>query len=202
MILQTLKENKQTASPIVKTITKLDDEIKEILEDEKLDQHKKILLYSHVLQQYLNTRQNMETSQKIQPITPINLERNNSQELSKPHEDKSILETISSTFKNKAKNLLRFIKNDRIKWNDNGVVSYNGETMNNSNIIDLVNDVISPRNRVQIQHSQPENWKEFAHALYALNVPKDLIGNPSRRNVSIYEKSQQHNNKAVKWESM
>jgi len=195
MILQSLKQNQQTVSPIVKSLTILDDEMKEILENTKLEQHEKIQLFSQVLQQYRNTRDNLDVQTKSTPA--IILESNISDALAGSYRDADIIETIPSTFKNKARNLLRIIKaDDRMKWNKHGVVTYNGETLNNSNIIDLVNDVVRQR-----KHSQPEGWRQFAHALHTLNVPKDLIGNPRRKNVNIHEKPST-SDQAVQWDNI
>ena len=42
MILQSLKQNQQVVSPILKTMTKLDDKIKEVLDDNSLNEHSKV----------------------------------------------------------------------------------------------------------------------------------------------------------------
>ena len=178
MLLQSLKQNQQTTSPVLKTITKIDDAIKSILENDDLDEYAKVRMYSQALQQYRNTRQNLNEPQKNDSrINTAVVESIN--DISNPYEDSSILETIPKTFRSKAKNLLRFIKNDdRIKWDERGVVTFNGETMAKSNIIDLMNDVTRPRKLFE-----PDSWKRFAGALHAMNVPKDLIGNPKRQNI-------------------
>ena len=185
MILQSLKQNQQVVSPILKTITKLDDKIKEILEDNRLNEHSKVEKYSHVLQQYMNIRENLDTADVKTP--PVNFDSTVSTRPTAPYGEESIIETVPRTFRSKAKHLLRFIKtNDDIKWNENGVVSYKDNVLQNSNIIDLVNDVIRPR-----KSSQPDNWQEFAHALHDINIPKDLIGNPKRKYVSPVKGSMQ-----------
>ena len=183
MILQTLKQHQQVVPSIVKTITKLDDKIKDILENDQINEHRKLQLYSQALQQYMNTRRNLKIDTETTPIsTPLNPSGGEIEQVKNndPYTEESIIETIPRTLRAKAKNLLKFIKvNNKINWNDSGVVTYNDEEMKNSNIIDLVNDVIRPR-----KSSQPNNWREFANALHQLNIPKDLIGNPKRKDIS------------------
>ena len=200
MLLQSLKQNQQITSPIIKTITKLDDRIKQILDDDNLDEQKKIQLYTQTLQQYRNVRQNLEPAAASLLATPTSTSKESitNNESTKVYADKSIIETVPTTYRTRASNLLRFIKNDdKIKWNDNGIVTYNGRTLNNSNIIDLVNDVVRPRKR-----SQPNRWQEFAQALDELNVPKDLIGNPRRKTVSHTNFQEQQSSKPLGWETI
>ena len=177
MVLQSLKQNQQVVSPIVKTITKIDDKIKDILDNKEMDEYKKVQLYSQTLQEYLNTRNNLTApSDSSTPSIPVEAPPADKQEFS-PYGEYSIIDTMPVVYRNKAKHLLRIIKNnDNIKWDDNGVVSYKDNVMKHSNIVDLVHDVIRPR-----KHSQPNNWLEFTTALHELNVPQNLIGNPKRR---------------------
>ena len=187
MILQSLKQNQQVVSPILKTVTKLDDKIKEVLDDNSLNEHSRVKKYSQVLQQYMNIRENLHTTD-VTPTHVNNAVDSTSSTRPTPlYAEESIIETVPRTFRTRAKHLLRFIKNnDEIQWNNNGVVSYKDNVLQNSNIIDLVNDVIRPR-----KTSQPNNWQEFARALHEINIPKDLIGNPKRIYTSPTKESTQ-----------
>ena len=203
MILQTLKQNQQTVSPVVKTLTTLDEKIKNILENNDVDQNKKFQLYTNALQQYTNTRQNLQTTTPQTSVSRPSMVNTDLSTASKapltvtPYAEESIIDTIPTTYQRKARNLLRFIKNnDQINWNDRGIVTYNGNTLNGSNIVDLINDVIRPR-----KHSQPNNWQQFASALHQINVPTDLIGNPKRLN-PVKSPIQSRENKSVQWEEM
>jgi hypothetical protein len=84
---------------------------------------------------------------------------------------------VPSVFKKKAERLLHHLKqNPELSWNDRGEISVQGQTIKNSNLIDLVNDVLRQRKNIP----QPTGWENFAAALSQTNVPQDLIGHPDR----------------------
>ena len=64
---------------------------------------------------------------------------------------------------------------DAINWNDNGQLVLDGSTIPNSNIVDLVNDVMRKRKGFNSEHSST-----FAKALAKINVPEDYVRNPDR----------------------
>ena len=69
-------------------------------------------------------------------------ESDTSQQLSAT--DKQIIDSVSKTMQNRAKLLIQKLKDnsDFISWNDNGQLVLDGSTIPNSNIVDLVNDVM------------------------------------------------------------
>jgi hypothetical protein len=58
-----------------------------------------------------------------------------------------------------------------ISWNEKEELKYKGETVQGSNVVDLVNDVQSKR-----KYFNPQGWETFGEALREANVPQDLIG--------------------------
>ena len=76
-----------------------------------------------------------------------------------------------------AKLLIQKLKDhsDFIIWNDNGQLLSGGTTVPNSNIADLVNDVIRKRGGFN-----PEYSRTFIKALAKINVPEDYVRNPDR----------------------
>ena len=64
---------------------------------------------------------------------------------------------------------------DVISWNDHGQLVLDGSTIPNSNIVDLVNDVMQKR-----KCFNPEHSSTFAKALAKINVPEDYVRNPDR----------------------
>ena len=78
---------------------------------------------------------------------------------------------------NRAKLLIQKLKDDPdvISWNDNGQLVLDGSTTPNSNIVDLVNDVMRKR-----KGFNPEHSSTFAKALTKINVPEDYVKNPDR----------------------
>ena len=72
---------------------------------------------------------------------------------------------------NCAKLLIQKLKDhsDVISWNNNG------STIPNSNIVNLVNDVMQKRKGFNPEHS---SMRTFAKALAKINVPEDYVKNP------------------------
>ena len=62
-----------------------------------------------------------------------------------------------------------------ITWDKTGQVKIEGETIPNSNILDLVSDAMRSR-----KDFNPTGVKKFFQALSKLNVPKDLVINQER----------------------
>ena len=54
-------------------------------------------------------------------------------------------------------------------------MSYKGNRIHGSNIIDLINDAIRQRKGVEAR-----DWKTFSKALPESNIPQEIIGNSSR----------------------
>ena len=76
--------------------------------------------------------------------------------------DKQIIDSIPKTMQNRAKLLIQKLKDHSyvISWNDNGQLVLEGSIVPNSNIVDLVNDVLQKRKGFNQEHSNT-----FAKAL-------------------------------------
>ena len=87
--------------------------------------------------------------------------------------DKQIIDSVTKTMQNRAKLLIQKLKDhsDVISWNNNGQLVLEGSIVPNSNIVDLVNDVM---------RINPEHSNTFAKALAKINVPEDYLRNPDR----------------------
>lgn len=91
---------------------------------------------------------------------------------------KEVMDSVPSSLKKNAQLLLERLKRDKdITWNERGEIIYRGRLINQSNLTDLVNDVLRRRKSMP----DPVGWQTFATALSAMNAPKDLIGNPQRK---------------------
>ena len=62
-----------------------------------------------------------------------------------------------------------------ISLNEKVELKYKGETVQGSNVVDLVNDVLHKR-----KYFNPQGWETFGEALREANVPQDLIGHEDR----------------------
>ena len=91
--------------------------------------------------------------------------------------DKQIIDSVPKTMQNRAKLLIQKLKDhsDVISWNDNGQLVLEGSIVPNSNIVDLVNDVMRKR-----KGFNPEHSNTFTKALAKINVPEDYLRNPDR----------------------
>ena len=90
---------------------------------------------------------------------------------------KDVLDSVPKSMRNKAERLLQRLKsNPAVKWNALGELEYGGRVIQQSNLTDLVNDVLRKRR----QAPAPLGWEDFADALRQVNVAQDLIGNPTR----------------------
>jgi hypothetical protein len=87
-----------------------------------------------------------------------------------------ILESVPKTMKAKVQLLLKKMKSSPdISWNEKEELKYKGETVQGSNVVDLVVDVLSKR-----KYFNPQGWQTFGEALREANVPQDLIGHEDR----------------------
>ena len=91
--------------------------------------------------------------------------------------DKQIIDAVTKTMQNLSKLLIQKLKNhsDIISWNDNGQLVLEGSIVPNSNIVDLVNEVMRKRNGFNPEHSNT-----FAKALAKMNIPEDYVRSPDR----------------------
>lgn len=154
------------------TVSELDREMLSLLNNKSLSDQDKWSQYQQVLQRYWHF-----ASQKRKPvqIPVIDLETHKHKSLNTDE----LVETFPKTYKSDVKNLLRHIgkHQDKIEWDDNGLVFIDGVVVENTNIIDLLHDIIRAR-----KATQPQGWKQFMHALMDISTPIEFITNPFARN--------------------
>jgi hypothetical protein len=69
--------------------------------------------------------------------------------------DNEILESVPKTMKAKVQLLLKKMKSSPdISWNEKEELKYKGETVQESNVVELVNDVLSKR-----KYFNPQGWE-------------------------------------------
>ena len=129
VILKTLNQHQQLVSPEVKKATSLDDEVSEVLQKSNISDYDKAKLYSDVLQKYLTAKE------QLHPVTTPTLVITDTPSYKSLYSNESIINTVPVKYKKRAENMLRFLnENEKIKWNENGRVVYNGEVIPGSNI--------------------------------------------------------------------
>jgi hypothetical protein len=97
-------------------------------------------------------------------------------DLPKQYSPSYIVDVIPKSYKTKSKTLLECMVQSKPKiwWKENGEVVINNRTIPNSNILELVGDVLRP-----LKRSKPIGWEDFASILHDIRVPTACIGNPT-----------------------
>ena len=92
--------------------------------------------------------------------------------------EEEIIDSVPLTLKGRAKLLIRRIKNSegKLGWNSQGQLTRGGVALPNTNIVDLVGDVLRRRKTVGI----PQGAEHFMSGLHDINVPKEAVGNKAR----------------------
>lgn len=156
----------QMKSSRVQELSTLDSEMDKILR-KKITDDQKAQEYNQILQKYLTYKEQVSPPKNL-----LSVVEDSSPTLEKKDED-FILKTIPQKFKSKAQLLFdRLNQIPDFSWNERGELIYKDETMQNSNITDLVNDVMRSR-----KHFQPVGWRKFSEILKSNNIPHDLVGN-------------------------
>ncbi len=141
----------------------------------------KVKLYNQVLQRY-------NTYDEQRKATPIIMQMVDSLQPAKEvptreapvadHIEQETLESVPPRMQKKAKLIINRIKNSSdLQWTPKGELVYKGQVVENTNVSDLVNDMLRKR-----KHFEPTGWQTFAQALKDTNVPQDLIGHQERWN--------------------
>jgi hypothetical protein len=150
----------------MKVMDTLDKKMQTILDREDLSADERLKLYGQSFTRYLNVYDDYKPRPVAVAPEPVK------QDLF----DDEILESVPKTMKAKAQLLLKKMKSrPDISWNEKGELKYKGETVQGSNVVDLVNDVLRKR-----KYFNPQGWETFGEALREANVPQDLIGHEDR----------------------
>lgn len=154
-------------------LSRLDNEMSEILRSvTPQNEREKWKLYQQVLQRYQFFTE--DSRHGITDGNGVPIEKNN--EASDRTGDSTIIETVPKRYKKQAQQLLNYLQtksSSTLTWDNNGVVSINGEKIRDSNIIDLVNDAMRARKTVSAI-----GRVQFSRELQRIGVPREFVGNP------------------------
>ena len=165
-------------SSVTRKLTQLDQKMKDILERTDLGEHEKARLYSDTLERYLSLKRQIDQPRSV----PLVEER----QKSSSHLNLGIL---PRQYRPRAENLLTHLtENTNFAWNERGEVMSNGEPIPGSNVIDLIDDIIRPRNK-----PPPIGSAVFVNELKRSNIPMTLIGNKTRFNETFNSPDISHN---------
>jgi len=170
------------------TLSRLDEEMREILNSNKFaNEREKCTAYLQILQRYLyfveEAKRSMITKSTINPVDDVyktnQLHYSENEEMKKTEKermnDSFILDSVPLKFRQKAKLLLNHLHSnasDRLAWDKYGVISIDGIRVAESNIVDLVNDAMRSR-----KTARPTGRHHFATLLHSVKVPREFIGN-------------------------
>ena len=160
------------------TISELDKGLQQILEKQDVPPDVKVKLYSNYLNQYL-TMKGKQSSVFRRPMTSTTQPHltNNTQQVDESEDvEREILQSVPKTMTKQAGLILHRIKqHPELSWNEKGELIVAGHVVNNSNVVDLVNDLL--RKRVNFN---PIGWEILSTKLHEANIPQDLVRNPDR----------------------
>ena len=163
---QTQERPKPPVEQRVKAMDTMDKKMQTILETEVLSADERLKLYDQSFTRYLNVYDDYRPRPVAVAPEPVK------QDLI----DNEILECVPKTMKAKVQLLLKKMKSSPdVSLNEKRELKYKGETVQGSNVVDLVNDVLSKR-----QYFNPQGWVTFGEALREGNVPQDSIGHDDR----------------------
>ena len=182
--LQLQQQQQVLQYPTLKALSSLDRELQDVLNQQHLTTDEKVKQYNQVLQRYVT----YEDQQQMAARAPIKMQMVGTSEPSSTSTtttsaaeamdpiEQEVANTVPQSMKKKAQLLVKRIKNSpTMRWTDKGELVYKDQIVPNTNVVDLVNDALRRRKRIQ-----PEGWQTFARALKETNVPQDLIGHQER----------------------
>lgn len=163
--------NQLQMSPNMDSMIKLDNEMDGILKNKNLTTDQKYALYQEALERYLIFRNKQTLQPQYQSIQHSGVKRNVESELI------GVLPTVAA--KTKATQLLNILKSkpDLLRWDDDGRIYYKNRDIKNSNIVDVIYDLVNSHSK----NRNPKGIKEVQHALEELRVPDTFIVNTMRK---------------------
>ena len=183
-MLNFMKENQRDAlSSERHQYNRARKDMNEWLGKENVPEDVKATMYAQELQKVNRLKEQVSRPQPLQvqmvpqtETTPQQLPQTETPETMSTVEQQ-IIDSVPKTMQGRAKLLLRSIKQrpEVIDWNENGQLIFEGTTVPQSNIVDLVNDVLRKRKGFEPQHS-----KTFVKGLAKINIPEDYVRNPDR----------------------
>lgn len=185
--------------PTDEQLSDLDKEMKSIMLS-KMDDDTKIKMYNDILQKRI--RVNMLNP----PILSASQEKDESEDFPTKSElatketftEDFIIDSMNKYTKKAAKNIVDFIQQNKniISWNSLGELIIKGRTINNSNIVDNIDYLISNRK----SNNPVEGVNSLLTMLKELNIPRVFIKNKSIEYENIQEVKKY--NKKIKIESV
>ena len=157
----------------------LSNSFQQILKRNDMTEDQKVKLYDNYLQQFLNRIQK-DGSGQTAAVALNDASTKSSESLCSNDESKQLeSEIVNSAPKNlqkQARLLMQRLKEATdMGWTAKGELILDGTTIPNTNIVDLINDLLRKR-----KGNGPEGWEQLITKLKAHNIPHELVRNPDR----------------------
>ena len=168
-LLEKLQQQQELTDAPLAHLTDLDRQMNDILSNRNLAPDIKLKLYTQLLSRYTTIRSN-ELARPVQMSlqSPTHTE-NTRPVLPKP----DLIASMPKNYRSKAKLLMDHInRHPEMAFTDKDELVYRGNTIEASNLFDLVNAYSRPAS-----NAEPRGWKEFGQALLEQNVPRTAVGN-------------------------
>ena len=175
-LLETLATPKRPATLPVKAMSELDEDMKHVLERRDIGEQEKVTQYNQILRRYVTYDGKANQPVEVRITQRTAQVSNPTVAGEEPSVDRHILETVPSTMQRRAKLILDKIRqNSDMSWDSRGQLMIGEKPIKDTNITDLLNDVLRKRKR-----PHPTGWEAFAKGLRDANVPRELVGNKER----------------------
>lgn len=183
------------------TVSKLDQEMKDILSRLDMNPYDKVQQYNQILQRYLayyNKSTRQPISVKVKDMTPhmlpIDVEGHNPPPNDEPAEGVAVsqspdldnltirtklLSHFPVNLKKKGEAILSSMHDSDgvLTWNRQGELIHSGRLIKGSHVSDLVYDILQDRRG----QGPPTGFDEFVKGLVEINIPERLVTNSNRR---------------------
>lgn len=186
-----LKKRPKISNPMKRDFFESEKQMKDVLNESEIPNDEKIRLFTenfnNMKKQYdelIKPKQvRIATNQQKDPEKSIVKEEEEEESLeNKPSLENSLIKSLSKSNQVTAELILNHLKNfpKIIKWNEFGELIYKDETIRESNLTDLISNVLS-----QKKSTAPPLLHEtiFLKALSETNAPETWIKNKSKKKI-------------------
>ena len=157
------------AHPILREMNAIDGRMQGTLDDPGLSDLSKSQKINSLLSKHDNFTRQFEN----QPPPTVNVELRPDPDMQDDWYAK-IVQTVPVTVKQKARNLLDYIKSSKnIQWDRDGRIVIDNAPVPETNVLDLVHSVTRTRKSMPV----PKGTPQFLKALDKINTPKELLPN-------------------------
>lgn len=180
-----------TPNPEVDRVTRMENELQEILSNKKLNSDEKVIMYTQLLEKYLkvvtSNQQAVELPVKMEPreensvATVGSLPGPSSKQSTSSYQRKLLAMATTKTTQRAAENIMNFIEQTpSVTWNDGtGRVSIDNVLLPTSNIVDIILDLVTSPSHARNKPT-PEGTIPVLKQLISNHIPHSFIKNKAR----------------------